>query len=62
MYDSINVLASFLNLSENDLILWSDNSITLKHNDSFEYIVTRKERNCFMEFLGNHMGFNIYKN
>lgn len=62
MNDTINILASFLNISENDLTLWSDNSITLKHNDRFEYIVTRKEKDCYMEFLGSHKGFNIYKN
>lgn len=62
MDERIHVLADFLILDVNELILWSDDSITIRNNHRFEYIVTPEERNGYMEHLGVYKGYNIYKN
>lgn len=60
--DKIAVLADFLHIDEQELKLWSDDSITCIDNDRVEYNLRRKKTNSFMECLGKHKGFFIYKN
>ncbi|QVY63972.1 hypothetical protein [Cytobacillus gottheilii] len=62
MWDKLKVLADFLQTDEAELKMWNDDSITFYNNDRFEYILKRRKSNTYMEFLGKHKGFFIYKN
>lgn len=67
-YDEI--LAEFLGIELEQVTIWSDNSLTIRSVDSLtingdmdcEYIVLESTRDGFMEYLGTHDGYHIYKN
>lgn len=58
-FDKVEVLARFLNVSEDEISFWSDESMIV---DRIEYELFEEEREGFQEYLGFHEGYHIYIN
>jgi HSP20 family molecular chaperone IbpA len=70
MKDEIEILAEVLGIAEEDIQLWSDDSLTInqwspaaeKYDTDREYIFEEEEKDCYMEFIGKFEGLYLYKN
>ncbi|CAM4513683.1 hypothetical protein FHS16_006044 [Paenibacillus endophyticus] len=54
-------LAQILKIDEDLIKVWSDRSMTLKHDDTHDYKVRRRKLN-YGVFIGTIDSYNIYKN
>jgi co-chaperonin GroES (HSP10) len=59
-------LAEFLNVNQGDLIVWSDETFTLKNDDTRDYLLLTEEELLEQEeeygiCIGKHRGFTIFK-
>lgn len=58
----VEIVAIALDKSEDELTQWSDGTVTVKGNDRREYIVCKKQKSCYMGFLGEIKDYFIYIN
>jgi hypothetical protein len=60
-------LAEYLNVNQEDLTLWSDETFTLKDKDTIDYLLLSHEELIEQEeeygtCIGEHRGFSIFQN
>ncbi|AIW03163.1 hypothetical protein CPT_Mater228 [Bacillus phage Mater] len=60
--DITEELANILGIDEEELRLWSDNSITLEDTDDYEFIFSKVETDKYSQYLGEFNGLHLYNN